>query len=33
MTVSTGKPEDTILALKLATLQAWFGRDNEFLSP
>jgi WD40 repeat protein/Flp pilus assembly protein TadD len=28
--VSTGKPEDTTLALKLATLQAWFGRDNEY---
>src|SRR5262249_48524892 len=30
VTVSAGKPEDTTLALKLATLQAWFGRDDEY---
>jgi hypothetical protein len=30
VTVSAGHPEDTNLALKLAALQAWFGRDNEY---
>jgi Flp pilus assembly protein TadD len=29
VTVSIAKPEDTSLALKLAALQAWFGRDKE----
>ena len=29
VTVSTANPEDTSLALKLAALQAWFGRDKE----
>src|SRR5262249_54886477 len=27
--VSAAKPDDTPLALKLAVLQAWFGRDRE----
>jgi hypothetical protein len=30
VTASTGDPRDTLLALKVAALQAWFGRDKEF---
>jgi hypothetical protein len=30
VTASNGDPTDTFLALKVAALQAWFGRDKEF---
>jgi hypothetical protein len=28
-TLSAGKPEDTVLSLKVAALQAWFGQEKE----
>jgi WD40 repeat protein len=30
LTVSVAKPENTSLAIRLASLQAWFGQDKEF---
>jgi WD40 repeat protein/serine/threonine protein kinase len=30
VSVSTANPEDTILSMKVAALQAWFGQDKEY---